>query len=89
MDERDPWFDTGIFQFFLRELDSNPRKGIRSFSTDQWEVVDSMDHWGGSLKQIIEQFGEKKKQEYNVFVYQVKPYPPGTKDAKDFYIQQG
>jgi len=59
----------------------------RSHSTDKWEVIDDMNQWG-TEKGIIN-IEEQKKQDYNVAVYRVLPYPPGTKDVKDFFIDKG
>jgi len=37
---------------------------------------------------IIEDTEEEEEESYNVSVYRVLPYPPNTKDAKDFFVQR-
>jgi hypothetical protein len=36
----------------------------------------------------LEEEEEEMKQYYNVAVYKVLPYPPQTKDVKDFFMQK-
>lgn len=38
-------------------------------------------------KKIIDQ-EEEMEEYYNVSVYRVLPYPPNTKDVKDFFVQR-
>jgi hypothetical protein len=68
----------------MKELCGNKPERYRSYSTDKWEVIDDMNQWGCG-KEIID-IGLVVKQHYNVDVYRVLPYPPGTKDVKDFFI---
>ena len=41
-----------------------------------------------SLLDEEEDTEEYSEQEYNVCVYQILPYPPNTKEPKDFFIQR-
>jgi hypothetical protein len=39
-------------------------------------------------KKLIEDLEAEEKETYNVCLYEVRPYPPGTKNFKDFFIQR-
>ncbi len=39
-------------------------------------------------KSLFDEDEEEEEEDYNVSVYQVLPYPPNTKDPKDFFIQR-
>lgn len=39
-------------------------------------------------KKILEDLEGEEKENYNVGMYQVGPYPPNTKNLKDFFIQR-
>jgi len=41
-----------------------------------------------SRTNLIDEDEEYTEEDYNVSVYQVLPYPPNTKDVKDFFIQR-
>jgi hypothetical protein len=41
-----------------------------------------------SLLDEEEDTEEYSEQDYNVCVYQILPYPPNTKEPKDFFIQR-
>ncbi len=41
-----------------------------------------------TYKKIIDDLEAEEKEQYNVCMYQVRPYPPNTKDPKDFFIQR-
>jgi len=43
--------------------------------------------WLKKKKKSIDE-EEEIQSHYNVSVYQVLPYPPNTKDAKDFFVQR-
>jgi hypothetical protein len=40
------------------------------------------------IKSLDEEDEEKDEESYNIGVYRVLPYPPNTKDAKDFFVQR-
>jgi hypothetical protein len=39
-------------------------------------------------KKLLEDLEAEEKETYNVCLYQLRPYPPNTKDIKDFFIQR-
>ncbi|HVQ01239.1 MAG TPA: hypothetical protein VMT57_06975 [Candidatus Thermoplasmatota archaeon] len=64
-------------------------KRIRYCPHGYWEVIDDRDqtHFSG-LEELFELLNPKKKkyneQDYNVHVYKVLPYPPGSKERQGF-----
>ena len=60
--------------------------------TEYFTIFKAMEHHTGLMGlmkriKIIDQ-EEEIEEYYNVYVYQVLPYPPNTKDAKDFFVQR-
>ncbi len=59
---------------------------------DYFRIFKIMEHYKdlfGLIKRKKSKEEEEEIQEYyNVSVYRVLPYPPNTKDEKDFFIQK-
>jgi hypothetical protein len=69
----------------MKTMLTGQKGDIHACSTDSWEVIDSMDRLAGG-KHILQR--KEGKNPYNVFLYRVLPYPPHTKEEKDFFIQR-
>lgn len=68
-----------------KNLFVNRPGGFRQYSTEHWDVIDDMDQIIPScLEELLRERKSKKKkydeQHYNVHVYKVLPYPPGSKE---------
>jgi hypothetical protein len=69
----------------MKQVCGKKKERWRSYSTDHWEVIDDLSL--GSFE-ILKDANEQEKEEYNIAVYRVLPYPPYTKDVKDFFIDR-
>jgi hypothetical protein len=53
------------------------------------KIMELFDDETGLLKRKKKKDQEEEIQEYyNVTVYRILPYPPNTKDVKDFFVQR-
>ena len=68
----------------MKEQRRSKHERYRSYSTDKWEVIDDLNQWNIDKEPNDSQ--EQIKQEYNIAVYRILPFPPGTKNVKDFFI---
>jgi hypothetical protein len=70
----------------MKELRASSQQRYSSYSTDHWEVIDDLNRWAREIGVI--DIEKQSQQDYNVAVYRILPYPPFTKDMKDFFIQK-
>jgi hypothetical protein len=59
---------------------------------EYFRVFKMMEHFDGLIKIMmrkkITDEEEEIEEQYNVGVYRELPYPPNTKDKKDFFVQK-
>jgi hypothetical protein len=81
----DDWFSTREEEIGETFFDENE-------SEDDSLLVNMMRLFGEQLKWRKKKKTINQEEElgyyYNVSVYQVLPYPPNTKDVKDFFVQR-
>jgi hypothetical protein len=86
MEERENWF-----MMDAEEPSKNCDEEDEKEEKRYFRIFKTMEHCGDAIrlrKKKMKDEEEDIEEQYNVSVYQVLPYPPNTKDVKDFFVQR-
>jgi hypothetical protein len=74
----------------MEEMGRQSKKGNKKLEKEALERLNNgiLQDLRSYYKKLIEDLETEEQENYNICLYQIAPYPPNTKELKDFYLQR-